>query len=158
MLTLAIINDYVVDRRMKLFFDQDDYDMLEEQWDVKDEILVDLQSTSLFAGRMTWAALDPMHYRLLIATTMSKTFAFIDEEKEAEANAAVESLTFLVSALIRCIEDRGDCHVEMIRLVRVGDLDLVVEYQASLSMEEDLPKARVHAKPAKGIQVVVDNS
>lgn len=158
-MTVAIINDYVVDRRMKLFFDQEDFDLLEEQWGVKDEILVDLQGTSLFAGRTTWAELDALHYRILIATTMAKTFALIEEGREDAANAALESMTFLITALVRCIEERGECHVEMLRLVRVGEIDLVVEYQASLSMEEELPKAKAMSRTKSGgIEVVVDNS
>lgn len=157
-MTVAIINDYVVDRRMKMFFDQEDFEILEEQWGVKDEILVDLQHTSLFFGRERWSELDPIHYRILIATTMAKTFALIEEGKEEQANGALESMTFLISGLVRCIEERGECHVEMIRLVRVGELDLVVEYQASLSMEEDLPKTKTVGKSRSGIQVVVDNS
>ncbi len=158
-MTLAIINDYVVDRRMKLFFDDEDWDLLDDQWTIKDEILVDLQATSLFSGRTTWAELDPMHYRLLIASTMSKVFALLEEGKGDKANAALESMTFLISALVRCIQERGDCHVEMIRLVRVGEIDLVVEYEASLSMEEEAPRTKAIGKSKSGgIQVVVDNS
>lgn len=157
-MTLAIVNDYVVDRRLKLYFDQEDFDIVEEQWELEDELLMDLQGTVMFQGLTTWSALEPMHFKLLIATTMAKTFALIDEDKTEEANGAVESLSFLISALIRCIQERGNCHVEMIRLVRVGEIDLAVEYQAAIAMEEEMPRARKVGQSTKGISVVVDNS
>lgn len=153
-MALAIINDYVVNRRLKLHLDQDDFAVADENWNVPDSLLVDLQHTKTFHGYNTWSSLEPQHYRFMIVTNIAKAFDAIADDLE-EAQVTIRSLSFLICCMVRCLELRADCHVEMIRFSRVGAMDLAVEFEAALSMEETL---RTKIADSPGLSVVVDNS
>lgn len=156
-MALAIINDYVVNRRMKLYLDEDDFQFLEDNWNNQDELLLELQHTQMFSGVTRWCDLSPHHYKFMIATNIAKAFQQIKDEEMTEANAVVRSLNFLICGLIRCIEARAECHIEMIRFARVGSLDVAVEFEAALAMEEEIKSGELLDKQP-GLSVVVDNS
>ena len=158
-MALAIINDYVTSRRMKLHLDPEDFKMVDDNWGSEDKLLIDLQKIDIFRNRTRWFDLEPMHYRLMIANNISRAFSEV-EGSLVSSETIVKSLSFLICALIRCIELRADCHIEMIRLVRVDEIDLAVEFQASLAMEEDI-NGPEEVTPATddgpGLKIVVDN-
>jgi hypothetical protein len=157
-MALAIINDYVVSRRMKLFLDEDDFAILNDNWETENELLVDLQHTQAFSGKTRWCDLAPFHYKFMIATNIAKAFQQIKDDEVIEANAVVRSLNFLICGLIRCIEERAECHIEMIRFARVGSMDVAVEFEAALAMEESIKGGPVEVEKQPGLSVVVDNS
>lgn len=157
-MTLAIINDYVLNRRLKLILDEDDFAIVDTNWSSPDELLAGLQHTETFKGRHCWADLEPFHYRIMIVQNIGKVLADVGVAEQLELTSiGMRSLSFLICALVRCLEHRAESHIEMIRLVRVGDIDMAVEYEAALSMETNLPPSE--PEKAKGpFAIVVDNT
>ena len=155
-MTSVIINDYVVNKRVKLFFLPDDFDMIDEQWKEPDQVLVNLQHLDFFKGRERWCDLEPAHFRLLVAKNLQNASFLAEEDRIDDDNPIVSSLNFLICALIRCLERLSDSHLEMMKLNRVGELEVSIEFNAALRMEAPSKPAR------KGgfdpFSIIVDNT
>lgn len=159
-MTIAIINDYVLNRRIKLMLTEEDFEPADTNWDVTDSILAELQPNGFFNGFTTWASLEPFHYRVMLARNIAKLFADVvpGHAVPMQSDTAI-SLTFLTCALVRCIEKRTGCHVELIRLVRLGPVELAVEFEAALAIEgpPTRPKPEPEPEPESPFTIVVNN-
>jgi hypothetical protein len=157
----VIINDYVENKRIKLFFLPDDFAMIDERWGDEDPVLQSLQTFDFFLGRSRWRDLEPAHFRLLVAKNLQNAAFLAEEDRLDDDNPVVSSLNFLICAFIRCIENTIDGHVELIRLNRVGDLEVAVEFTAALRMEAATIKPQPPLPPKKDtdpFSIVVDNT
>lgn len=151
-MTLVLINDYVMDKRIKLFFSHEDFAITDGEWESKDALLRDLQRHSVFEGRERWCDLEPFHYRLMITKSLEVTANMSDAERLGQDDLRLRSLNFLICCLIRCVEQKADSHIELLKIHRVEDLEVSFEYSAVMSME--MPRS----KPKKGFSVIVDNT
>jgi hypothetical protein len=71
----------------------------------------------------------------------------------------VKSLVLLISILIRCLEKRCDADIELLKLNRVGALDVCVEFSAMMSMDEPPKFKKSKTKDSKKkMTVIVDNT
>jgi hypothetical protein len=154
-MTTVIINDYVIDRRVNIMLDANDFEIAERVLAVPepDELLMQLQHLETFQGRTHLSHLEPFHYRVMITMNLKKVAAIRGVSIDL-ADPAVKSLVFLVACLILCLEKRADSHIELLKLNRVGELDVTVEFSALMSIEDKTPKK----KKKGGITVVVDNT
>ena len=152
-----LINDFVTNKRVKLFFLPDDFELVDEQWDREDRLLVHLQSMEFFKGRTRWGDLETPHFRLLIAKNLQHAATLTEEERMNDEHPVVSSLNFLICALMRSIEKRNDCHVELMRINRISDLDIAIEFTGALSMEVVSPPSSPQKK-IDPFSVVVDNT
>jgi hypothetical protein len=159
-MTGIIINDYVVNKRVKLFFLPDDYELVDAQWERSDRILQNLQHLEFFKGRERWCDLSPAHYRLMIAKNLESASFLAEEDRLDDENPVVASLNFLICALVRCIEHSSDCHIESLRINRLGEIDITVEFTAGLSVETSLRSPKGVPPPPKSdpFSVIVDNT
>ena len=150
---LVLINDYVVNRRVKFTLDPEDFEIIDLVWDTPHQLLLDLQQNDFFRGRTTWAELDPFHFKAML---IKKLAHIADQETEVLdlESPPVKGLLFLLCGLTRSIEKRSESHLEMVRLVRVGPSDVSIEYQGVMSME-----APFKSKPKpEGLSIVIDNT
>ena len=156
-MSLVVINDYVLNRRIKFYLDHDDFEILDENWTDTDMLLVRLQMTETFNGRSRWCDLEPFHYRIMAVKNIIKVFEAVGVGSEIRMDSdSMKSLKFILCGMIRCLEKRADMHIELLRLVRVGHLDMAVEFEAALTMEITPPKKKVTKKGE--FSIVVDNT
>jgi len=149
----VIIYDFTIERQTFLVFTDAEFEIVMEMWNRPDRILADLQSHALFAGRTTWAHLDPMHFRLLLMRNLTLSAALTPEQQADEDNATTRSLHFLLCALIHCIESRSDSSIELLRINRMGETEVTYNYDASINLAVDYPK-----QPRSTLRVIVDNT
>ncbi len=149
--TVVVINDFEHDRKHVLALDSEDFARVHATWERSDTVLVGLQDNPLFAGRLTWADLDPTHFRVMIMRNLSMLVALPREQAEERGNAVVRSLIFLVSALVHCVERRTEAQVEMLRLNRITDTEVSFDFHGSLNLAVDYPR------PKPGLRVIVNN-
>ncbi len=153
----VVINDYVVNKRVKLFFLPHDFELIQSKWEDTDATLERLQRIEFFKGRTRWCDLRPAHLRLMVAKNLLSASFLAEEDRVDDENPIVSSLNFLICTLVYCIEKTGDCHVESLKINRIGEMEVAVEYQAALEMEA--PMKAPAPKPKKDpFTVVVDNT
>ncbi len=151
----VFINDYVINRRAKLYFTSDDYDIVDEKWNEDgDEALVRLQRIDRFKGKLRWSDLTGADFRLLITKNIQAASYLAEEDRIDDTNPIVATLNFLICCLIRHLEIKIDGHVEMLRINRVSDLEVAIEFNAAMKMEAAITK-KVSNDP---FSVVVDNT
>ncbi len=156
-MTLVLINDHVANKRVKLFYTDEDFAITDGEWNNSDQLLADLQHHQFFAGKLLWSDLDPFHFRLMITKSLQACSKMTDAERMDDEDPSIRSLNFLVCGLIRCIEGKSDSHIEVMRIHRVGDIDVSFEYEAIQTLE---PPSTIKMPPRKkdGFSVVVDNT
>jgi hypothetical protein len=155
MATSCIIDDYVNRKRSSLLFMEQNFTGVLASWNTADPILADLQSIDLFAGRTTWAHLDPSHFRILITNTLNNRDKTLQpSEHFSESQPLVANLYFLIMGLIFSIQGRTGAAVDSIRLMRLSELEVTVGFDLTMMME-----TKKKAEPPKhGLQVIVDNT
>lgn len=153
----VVINDYVNKKRVKLLFLPGDFDVVREQWYEISPTLSRLQSLELFEGRTRWCELTPTHFRLLVAKGLLSASFLEEEERLNDDNPVVSSLNFMICMMIFCIEEQGECQIELLRINRVGEMDLAVEYTAAMQMEPNVSPPK-HAAKRNKFSVAVDNT
>jgi hypothetical protein len=149
----VITNDYVSNKRVQMFFEPEDFVLVDTNWEMSDRLLSELQALPVFRGRTRWCDLEPAHYRILVSRNLQSVAELNDLERLDTRNPNVASLNFLLCAMIRCIEHRSDAHIEMMKIVRVVDGPVVVEYAAVLRLE-----SRPQERTVETLSVVVDNT
>jgi hypothetical protein len=148
----VIINDFVSDRRTEITFNHpQDFQRVDAMWEDEDQLLRELQTTEAFKGKTRWCDLTPMNYRFLLMNVLNKVSALSDEEQSDPGHEAMSSLTFCLSALLKCLEDRSQSTVELLRVNRLGEQEMLYDFTASVNMQ-------LERKPTKGFRVVVDNT
>lgn len=142
---LVVVNDYVRNKRMSLYYSEDDLQMAMKSWEAEDQVLVHLQAHPMFAGRRRWCDLEPHHYRLMVTKSISMVGELSDEERLDHTNPVVLSNNFLLCALAICLNKRMDGMIEVLRLSRISDIDVSFEYSAILN--QDIPDSASPSKP-----------
>jgi hypothetical protein len=156
-MTYVIINDFIDNKRTKLLYLDEDFDLPAQVWDKSDQLLQDLQYLETFSGRLRWRDLDPIHYRDMIAKNLQYVATMPDDERLDEEHPVVSSLNFLICALIYCLEKRTDSHLEWMKINRVGDVEVSIEFHAEMQLETIYPGKKKADTPT-GFSVVVDNT
>lgn len=142
---LVVIKDFVENRRMTLYFAEEDFASVEKSWNSEDQVLAHLQTHPMFASRRCWGDLDVHHYRLMITKSLSM-LAALDETDRLDANhPVVRSNSFLLCAMAICLSKKSDAIIETIHINRVAEIDVSFEYTACLN--NDMPGLDVVTKP-----------
>lgn len=152
-MTTVVINDLVADQRHVVTFARPtDFQRADAYWETEDKLLVGLQHTVQFAGRKRWCDLTPNNYRFLIMNNLSKVSALSLEEQNDPKNEVMMSMTLLLTAFIRCLELRTESTVELMKLIRLADHEVLYDFSASINLHIDGKKA-----PKKKLRVIVNN-
>lgn len=152
-MTTVVINDLVADQRHVVMFSRpNDFERVASYWETEDKILLGLQHTVQFEGRKRWCDLTPNNYRFLIMNTLSKVSALSVEDQADPKNETMTDLTFLLTAFIRCLEIRSEATVELMKLIRLADHEVLYDFSASINLHMDGRKT-----PKKKLRVIVNN-
>jgi hypothetical protein len=152
MTSTVVVNDFASDRQFTLIFNDTDFTRANEFWDQEDKLLNDLQSEPYFKGKLKWSDLDPTHFQLMLLRVLTKVNKLQPDERGDLDHPVMMGLTFLLTSLIKCLEMRTGCQVELLKLQRLSDTDILYDFAASLNMRLDNPSAPT------GIRVIVDNT
>jgi hypothetical protein len=151
-MTLTVINDFVSDRRTEITFNHpQDFVRAEAQWEMEDPLLTKLQNTDAFRGMTRWCDLNPVHYRFLLSSILDKVSKLSDEDQSDPMNEAMVNLTFCLTLMIKCLEDRSESVIELMHINRLGDKEVLYDFTATVNMQIDL-------RPKRGFKVIVDNT
>ncbi len=149
--SVVILRDHVAGSTRSLIYDGAAKEAQLRRFHEKDPLLAKLQSQPVFQGKLTYASLDPYHYRVLIALHLSLIDDLPKHERLDNTNPSVRSLDFLFVALLLCLEMRTQGNVEMLSIDRVSETKLVYKLSANLD-EMAFPQP---ASPK--FRVIVDN-
>ena len=152
-MTTVILNDFVSDRRTAILFNYpQDFERVDKYWETEDEVLVGLQENESFRDRRRWCDLSPTHFRFLIMANLNKVANLTDEEQADTTNQTMASLTFLLTGFIKCLEMRTESTLELMRINRLGEGEVLYDYAGSINMHLD------SLRPKSGLRVIVDNT
>jgi hypothetical protein len=147
----VIVNDFKINRRFFINIEKEDFDIVEAFWDNSDKILAELQDNYFFEGKKVWSELSPTHYRLLISKNLSMVAELPEEARSDKNNNTVRSLRFLLTALIYCLEIRAESLIELLKITRLDDYQVIFDYTSNINVP-------VTPKPEeKKFTVIVDN-
>ncbi len=153
MTTTVIINDFSIDRKTAIMFNHpQDFVQVEAVWEKEDKLLRELGSNESFAGKTRWCDLTPSHFRFLIMATLSKLAMITEAQSMQPGNLEMASLTFLLTAFIKCLEDKTESTIELMRINRLGEDEVLYDYAGSINMHFDT------LRPKKKLRVIVDNT
>lgn len=146
-----IITDFEIDKRIYINLEQEDFDFIKKVWNTEDKLLVELQDSPIFENKTKWSDLSPMHYRLMILKNLSLMVALTNEERMDFLNPTIKSLRFLLSALVYSLEMKSESLVELMRITRINDMQVIFDYSANINIcfEKQIPNNK--------LRVVVDN-
>lgn len=152
-MTTVVINDLETDQRHVILFNRpNDFQRVDAFWDNEDKLLLDLQHTDFFIGKKRWCDLEPQHFRFLLMNNLSKVAALSVEDQSDSTNEVMSSLTFLLTALIKCLEQRTQSTIELMRLNRLAEHAILYDFSASVNLHLDDKRPR-----RRGLRVIVDN-
>lgn len=150
-MALVVINDYVVNQRYDLVFMNEDFDAVKSVWEDEDSLLHQLQHVPYFKDRFRWCDLDPSHFRFMIARNLSKAAQLPKSDKLDLDDPIIRSMNFLICCLIRSLELRSDSFIEVMKIIRIDERDITIEYQSIMLPDTD-PGGRGK------LSVIVDNT
>lgn len=132
------INDFINGRRLEVFITSENREGVDLVWknqdDVLIDLLIDLQDTEYFNGLTRWCELTPMHFKRMI----DQNLLYMTEKNEIDLDDIYgQTLIFLVTGLIRCLEERGDCTIELVRIDRVIKDEIVISFSALMAFDDD---------------------
>lgn len=152
----CVIDDYVLGRRSSLLFNDNQCKTVMDQWHKVDPLLLELQHFNTFVGKTSWHLLEPIHFRMLIATTLTaRDTKLAKEDLFNDQIPLVQSLYFLLMGLAYCLQCRTGVAVDSMKLMRINDVDISFEF--TLSMIADTNKPKKEPK-SPSLTVVVDNT
>jgi hypothetical protein len=158
MTTACFIDDYVINKRSSLLFNESQFKVVIDQWKNTDPLLGELQSWDVFKGKDTWEKLDPIHFKMLISTVFSAR----DKKVEStdlfnDALPLIQSLYFLLMGLAYCIQLRTGAAVDNMRVMRIDANEVSFEFNISIIADKK-PITALPAPPKFNLKVVVDNT
>lgn len=148
----VIIDDLKNDRRFFMIFNDDDFNIVNESWDKIDQGLMNLQNNPLFKGFTKWNDLFPIHFKSMIAHNMA---AFLDLPGEMQVNfenPISKSLNLVLMGFIKCLNDKCDSTIEMMKIKAITGHDIIIEYSATFTAD-----VRHYISPNNFLKIVVDN-
>jgi hypothetical protein len=154
-MTTVIINDFSTDRRVAILFNHpQDFTRVDAYWEVEDKLLVNLSELNVaFKDRRRWCDLSPTHYRFLIMENLNKVAALSDEDQANDTNPTMVSLTFILTAFIKLLENVTESTIELLRINRLGEHEVLYDYSGSINMHLDSIRPK-----RDGLRVIVDNT
>lgn len=152
-MTTIIINDFVTDRRMEILFNHpQDFEQIDQYWEKEDKLLLEMQGNEFFKGHTRWCELNPTHFRFLLMATLNKVAVLTDEQQADSADQTMASLTFVITGFIKCMEDRTESTLELMRINRLDENEVLYDYTGSVNMHLETSRRK------KGLRVIVDNT
>lgn len=158
MATSVLIDDYVINKRSSLLFNENQFKSVVDRWKNTDPLLIELQNWEAFKGKDTWDKLDPAHFKMLILTVFSardnkvKSAEYFDE-----TNPLIHSLYFLLMGLAYCIQLRTGAAMDQMRVMRINVNELSFEFNISMISDRKQILA-LPSPPKSGLKIVVDNT
>jgi hypothetical protein len=157
MATGCIIDDYVLNRRSSLLFNDSQINVVKERWSEPDILLAELQHFDTFKGKTSWDQLDPLHFRMLISTTMTARDTKLDPKDYFNDKVPlVQSLYLLLMGLVYCLHSRTGLAVDTIRVMRISDSN--VSFESTITLIADRRPEALPAPPKPGLSIIVDNT
>lgn len=152
-MTTVILNDFVGDRRTAILFNYpQDFARIDANWEIEDKLLSALAHHDAFKNHKRWCDLSPTHFRFLIMSCLNKVAGLTDEEQSDQHNPVMSDLTFLLTGFIKCLESRTESTLELMRINRLGEHEVLYDYAGSINMHLD------SLRPKSGLRVIVDNT
>lgn len=158
MASACVIDDYVLNKRTSLLFNENQFNVVTNQWQNSDPLLAELQNWEIFKGKDTWDKLDPIHFKMLISTVFSARDKKLPaNEIFNDAQPLVQSLYFLLMGLAHCLQLRTGAAVDNMRVMRINDNDISFEFNISL-ISDRKPILSLPSPPKTGLKIIVDNT
>lgn len=151
MICQAIINDFEIGRRIIYVMDDSDFNSFYLNRDDGDDLLDALQHHDLFRGKQKWADLDIKHFHVMIVNMLKIIGGMNDDVRADKESAPVKRLVFFLCALITLVQEKTGSKIELFRINRVSDTDIVYDYSATLEVLIERPA------PPSGLKIIVDN-
>jgi hypothetical protein len=148
MICHVIINDFQIGQRILYVLDETDFRTQKAHWHETDETLSALQNNSLFVGRLRWSDLGVEHLHVLIVNMLKMLSGMDDTVRENKESEPVMRLAFLLCGMISLLQQRSQSMIELFRVNRVSEEDVVYDYCATL----DLSRCAPHE-----LKIVIDN-
>lgn len=150
MICHVVIHDFEVGRRMLYVLDDEDFAIQQALWHQSDALLTTLQNHSFFAGHACWCDLEIKHFHVMIVNILKMLSSLDDETRGDQANPLVRRLAFVLCCLISVIQERTGSIIELLRVNRVMNNDVIYDYNATLDVT-------IEPMPGTGLKVVIDN-
>jgi hypothetical protein len=145
----VIISDHVINRRMTLSLDAGDFALQAAQWQKTDALLSAFCDHPFFAGCDHWDDLTLTHFHVLIINMLKICADHHDTEANNRAHPIVLRLNFLLCSLIDFLQQRSGSIIDLLRVNRVGNNEVLYDYSARLNV--------IFAPTKTGLRVVIDN-
>jgi hypothetical protein len=150
--TTVIINDFSLDRRTAIMFNHpQDFVQIEANWEREDKLLRDLGGTEAFQGKTRWCDLTPSHFRFLIMAALTKVADIPETESTQPGNQEMATLTFLLTGFIKCLEDRTESTIDLMRINRLSEDEILYDYAGSINMHFDSFRSK------KKLRVIIEH-
>jgi hypothetical protein len=149
-MTQVIISDYIVQRRMVLILDADDFAAHAKRWHQTDALLSAFKDHPFFGGCEQWSDLKVTHFHALIINMLKIWSSQPDMDEVKPSHATVQRLNFLICSLINLLQQSTGSIIDLLRINRVGRDDVLYDYCARLDV--------VFSPPKTGLRVVIDNA
>jgi hypothetical protein len=146
----VIISDYIIERRMAYLLDANDFNVQMNRGAHTDALLAIFRDHPFFEGCTTWDDLDIMHFHALIVNMLKISAEHSDAEVADKNHPTVLRLTFFLCSMINLLQIRTGSVVDLLRVNRVGQADVLYDYSARLDIVFAQPKST-------GLRVVIDN-
>jgi hypothetical protein len=146
----VIISDYLIERRMSYLLDANDFAMQIDRGDHGDTLLSIFQGHPFFDGCSKWSDLDIMHFHALIVNMLKISAEHSDKEVADKNHPTVLRLTFFFCSMISLLQSRTGSIIDLLRVNRVGQVDVLYDYSARLDIGFAVPRPI-------NLRVVIDN-
>lgn len=158
MATTVLLSDFTTNKHFHLVFTEVEFATIEANWEKEDKLLVEVSSTSTtsFKGRTRWCDLTPFHYQVLLTQNLAMLVDLTDDEQMDESNEVVKSLHFLITGLIKALENGTNSNVELLRIDRVNDETINFSFHGSQCL--NLAVTKKDKKKTDSFKIVVDNT
>lgn len=159
MATTVLISDFLSNKHYHLVFTPYEFQAIETHWYNEDKLLVELDQTAqLFKGKTRWCDLDAMLYQILITNNISKLDDLTDEEQMDETHEVIKSLHFLITGLIKTLQNATHTNIELLRIDRVMENSVNFSHHGSQCIQLDGKKTHKKKKCLDSLKIVVDNT
>ena len=81
-----------------------------------------------------------------------------EDEQMDETNSVVNSLHFLITGLIKCLNINTNSSIELLRIDRITDDNINFIHHGSSCLQLELPKKKLNGNGNNGIKIIVDNT
>lgn len=156
--TTVFITDHVTSRRDGLAFSEEDFAMVDRQWDVEQEQLLALQDIDVFADKTRFSQLATEHFRALIQQGLAHYAKLTDDERADASHPTVRLVHFLTLAMIHRMETDTGQRIELMRINRISEFNITFDISATMDMNFIKPTVAKPQVATPAFTVVVDNT